>query len=300
MIYSVVIRARNAENDLQRCLKFLRQQLVPEQIALEFVVVDNESSDNTARVAQQNGAKVIFLPEKEFSWGRALNKGIEASSGDTILVISSDAHPADMNWVVNMVLPLEDNNVGVVYGRQIPHQDAPIDEIIRLKNKFPEKNFVFDKNYIEYKNNSIIASNACAAFKKKVWKIFPFDELVNGAEELVWVDQLLHSNYKIFYSSEAIVFHSHNDTLLKNACRLVELWNEATLRRQEKLSSKKFIKILLAYSKNRFFNILCNQVTLSKRFKGGIKLPLELALFIIVFLALKIGLYKRLRHHAWK
>lgn len=299
-IFSIVIRVRNAEKDLQRCLNLLQQQHLPEDVELEIVVVDNESTDRSAAVALAHGAKIIFLPVNEFSWGRALNRGIAASSGEIILLLSTDAHPADNNWFVEMVAPLEEPDVVAVYGRQIPRADAPIDEIVRLKKSFPERNIKFDINSLKSPKEIIIASNACAAFRRKIWEYYLFNEMVDGAEEQLWIRQVIGAEYKSVYRSSAVVFHSHKDTLLRNACRLVELWKESSAKRNRAFGLRIFIRSLLSYAKKRLLNIVFPDIPAWKRFEGTVRLPFEMTAMLVVFFALHTGLFKKLRYYAWK
>jgi glycosyltransferase involved in cell wall biosynthesis len=285
---------------LKKCLNLLRQQLLPKGVELEIVVVDNESSDNSALVAREYGAKVVFLPVAEFSWGRALNRGIAASSGEIILLLSADAHPANNSWVIEMAAPLNEPNVAVVYGRQIPRTDAPIDEIVRLRKFFPPKNVKFDTQTIEFEKKVVITSNACAAFPKKIWESYLFDERVNGNEELPWSTQILKTGFKIMYCSNAIVFHSHKDTLLRNAFRLIELWKEACFINSQDFNIKCFGKSILSYSKKRLENVFYPEIPIWKRLEGIVKLPFEITAMIVVFLAHQTGLFQKLRYYAWK
>lgn len=299
-ILSVIIRVRNAEKDLQNCLKLLWQQLLPKEVELEIVVVDNESSDNSAKVAMDLGAKVVFLPVKEFSWGRALNRGIAASSGEIILLLSADAHPVNNSWIIEMAAPLNEPGVAAVYGRQIPRSDAPIDEIVRLRKHFPQINVKFDLHSLEFEKKVVITSNACAAFHRKIWESCHFDEMVNGAEELPWTSQILKTGYKIMYRSSAIVFHSHKDTLLRNAFRLIELWELASFINSQDFNLKGFGKSILSYSKKRFKNVFFPEIAFWKRLEGILRLPFEITAMIVVFLAHQTGLFQKLRYYAWK
>lgn len=85
MKISVVIPAYNAAEFLPRCLKSVfAQTLAPEEV----IVVDDGSSDNTAAVAAELGAKVIRRQNGGTS--AAKNTGIQAATGDWIALLDAD------------------------------------------------------------------------------------------------------------------------------------------------------------------------------------------------------------------
>jgi glycosyltransferase involved in cell wall biosynthesis len=55
----------------------------------EIIVVDNNSSDNTAQVARDIGVKVISESRQGYGW--ALRKGLQTASGDLIMLTEADA-----------------------------------------------------------------------------------------------------------------------------------------------------------------------------------------------------------------
>lgn len=79
---SVVIPCFNEEHGLQHVL-----QGMPDYVD-EVIVVDNNSTDETARVARENGAHVIF--EQRKGYGRAYQAGLPAATGDIIATVDGD------------------------------------------------------------------------------------------------------------------------------------------------------------------------------------------------------------------
>src|SRR5262245_1452197 len=57
----------------------------------ELIVCDNNSTDRTADIAQQAGAKVVFEPINQIS--RARNAGAAAASGDWLVFVDADSFP---------------------------------------------------------------------------------------------------------------------------------------------------------------------------------------------------------------
>ncbi|MCR4428816.1 MAG: glycosyltransferase family 2 protein [Caldiserica bacterium] len=87
---SVVIPARNEEKNLPGLIKCLHSQTFK---PFEIIVVDDESSDKTAEVAESFGAKVVKIddkPEEVVGKSFACLKGWEASRGELIIFLDAD------------------------------------------------------------------------------------------------------------------------------------------------------------------------------------------------------------------
>ena len=59
------------------------------QEGAEVTVIDNASSDATSQLARDSGARHLRLAERQ-SWAAANNRGIEATSGDAVLLLNAD------------------------------------------------------------------------------------------------------------------------------------------------------------------------------------------------------------------
>lgn len=84
---SLIIPCKNEQDSIGRLLR-----RVPKYID-EVIVVDNNSSDNTAQVAQKFGAKVITEKRHDrfgIGYGYAHQKGMKAASSDFIVTMDGD------------------------------------------------------------------------------------------------------------------------------------------------------------------------------------------------------------------
>lgn len=83
---SVVVIAYNEQERLLPCIWSLSQMVSDRSI--EIIVVDNNSTDGTAQIIKQCGARYVFQPLKGV--GNARQAGLEAAQGEIILSADAD------------------------------------------------------------------------------------------------------------------------------------------------------------------------------------------------------------------
>ena len=113
---SVIIPARNEENNIGICLDAIQQQDYP-QNNKEIIVADDHSSDQTASIVIAKGAKLVTmnnLPEGTVAFKKmALAAAIQASEGDTIITTDADCI-ASPSWLRTIVAVKQSNNAVLV------------------------------------------------------------------------------------------------------------------------------------------------------------------------------------------
>jgi glycosyltransferase involved in cell wall biosynthesis len=92
MHLSIIIPAFNEERLIERCLQSVSTSLaanITPVFTSEIIVVNNNSTDNTANLARQAGAQIIFEPINQI--GRARNAGAAGATGDWLLFVDADS-----------------------------------------------------------------------------------------------------------------------------------------------------------------------------------------------------------------
>ena len=87
---SVIIPARNEENNLPRLLKSLRKSSIQPH---EIIVVDDGSTDGTAQIARELGATIVTPEPPAAGWkGKpwACQSGAQAATGEWLLFLDAD------------------------------------------------------------------------------------------------------------------------------------------------------------------------------------------------------------------
>jgi glycosyltransferase involved in cell wall biosynthesis len=86
----------------------------------EVVVVDNNSTDATARVAQELGARVIFEARK--GYGNAYQAGLPAATGDIIATVDGDGTYPSAS-IASIVDDLLDRGLDFISASRFPLRD---------------------------------------------------------------------------------------------------------------------------------------------------------------------------------
>jgi rhamnosyltransferase len=201
---SVIIRSYNEEKHIGKLIQGIYSQELSEEIELEVILVDSGSTDSTVSIAKKLGAKVVSILKEEFSFGRALNLGCSASSGEILLFASAHVYPVYSDWISKIIKPFQNPNIAVVYGRQIGNDQTKFSESQIFSKWFPVQS--------NYDQLNPFCNNANCAIKRSCWETLPYDESLTGLEDLAWANSILKMGFKIAYEAEAVIVHVHEET----------------------------------------------------------------------------------------
>ncbi|MBI5448967.1 glycosyltransferase, partial [Candidatus Gottesmanbacteria bacterium] len=187
MTISVVIPAYNEEKYLPKTLASLKKLLRQPD---EIVVVNASSTDKTATVAKQFGARVITTPLKTIGYSR--QKGLTAARCDVIAFTDSDAIlPPDWLTVIENELQ-RPGVVGFFGGFRIP--DGPW--WYRLYVNFVQP--ILNVLYYHIFGLAMATGQNMAFYKKTAVKVGGFPEEFKMAEDLEIAKRLQGAGKIIF------------------------------------------------------------------------------------------------------
>lgn len=201
---SIVFRALNEEKFFEQAILACKSQKLDE-LTMEMVLVDSGSTDRTLEIAQKHNLRVVHIPKSKFSFGRSLNWGCEASTGDYLVFISAHCIPTHDRWLQNLVDPLVQDKAVYSYGRQIGNDYNKFSEKQLFAKYFPKESAVPQEGFF--------INNANSAIKTQIWKKYRFDVDVTGLEDMVLGKQVVNDGAKIAYVADAPVTHIHEETL---------------------------------------------------------------------------------------
>lgn len=189
---SVIIRNRNESAYLKRVLKALSlQDLKP----LEIILVDNESEDESVKIALEFGAKIVRIDKASFTYGRALNIGLQEAAGDICVLLSAHSLPLGLNFLTECVKPFSDERVAAVrclYAGKGADQERWMNP--ELLNNPLDIGAVVSKGPV---------ASGCA-IRKKVWSEIPFNEEALSAEDKLWALEVLKKGHVIYSPCPAV------------------------------------------------------------------------------------------------
>lgn len=206
MKVSVIVRTYNESRYLSELLSAIQKQEIS-GASIEILLVDSGSSDNTVSIAEDFGCRIIHLNKKDFSFGRSLNLGCEASGGDILVFVSGHCIPAKRNWLLNLITPISEGRVVWTYGRQIGIHKSRYSEIQIFEKYYPSVSVI--------PQNGFFCNNANAALLRSVWNENRFDEELTGLEDMHLAQLVVNKGMRLGYVSEAAVFHIHNESWRK-------------------------------------------------------------------------------------
>lgn len=197
---SVVVRAFNEEAHIGRLLAGIeRQTLRP----VEVVLVDSGSTDATVPIAARWGARVVRIAPEEFSFGRALNRGIAEARGALIAMASAHVYPVWEDWLERLLQPFEDPRVSLSYGQQRGGPTTRHSEHRLFARWFPEQSNPDQPHDF--------CNNANAAVRREAWARHPYDEALTGLEDVDWGRRARARGERIAYVAEARIVHVHDE-----------------------------------------------------------------------------------------
>ncbi|MBZ0273381.1 methyltransferase domain-containing protein [bacterium] len=200
---TVLIRAKNEARQIGATLDAVLGQ---RGVEFDVLVLDSGSTDETVALAQKRGVRVETMPAEEFTYGRALNRGIAATDAPIVALLSAHARPLDRDWLANILAPLDDPAVAAVTGKQLPRPDCnPFDR------RGLRRRYGLSRRYL-HAGSAITHSNANAAIRRADWERERFDETLPYSEDLAWSLCMMANGRRIVYEPTAAAYHSHNET----------------------------------------------------------------------------------------
>ncbi len=193
---SIIIRAKNEERWIGRCLRMIFAQSYKN---FEVILVDNHSTDHTVAIARKFPVKVVridrYLP------GKAINDGVDASRGKFFVCLSAHCIPKDGRWLASLVQAMDDETVAGAYGRQLPMAYSSDLDKRDLLITFGLDRRLQVKDSFFHNANSIV--------RRSVWEKIPFDAKATNIEDRIWGEAVIRARLKLAYEPDAAVYHYH-------------------------------------------------------------------------------------------
>jgi len=219
--YSVVIPTSNNSKHLVETIGFVKEGSKKEDV--EIIVIDNNSSDNTAQFLKNNPDIITITNNRNLGFGKAVNLGIAESTGEWIVVLNDDALvPPDFlkkfsasckeykrqtgTKMASIAAPVS-NYVGMTAQQERCDQRSHFEQIAK---------HTYTKNYKKVANVGIV-SGLCMFINREVFdKIGNFDErFFAGCEDVDFSVRAYEAGFITIVCKDIFVYHYGSRTIDK-------------------------------------------------------------------------------------
>ena len=191
----------------------------------ELIIIDSSSKDATVEIAKKYTDNIVVIPQNKFNHGGTRAKAAQMAQGDILVYLTQDVLLFDEFSLENIIRIFEDEKVGAAYGRQLSYDDTNLFGKHLREFNYPDKTAIRAKEDIKiYGIKTAQLSNSFAAYRKDVLlKIGNFNnDLILGEDVYVGAKMIL-AGYKLVYTKDAKVYHSHSYTVLEEFKRYFDI-----------------------------------------------------------------------------
>jgi lipopolysaccharide/colanic/teichoic acid biosynthesis glycosyltransferase/GT2 family glycosyltransferase len=224
-VATVIIPAYNAAPTIAPCLQALREQTVPWE-SLEVIVVDDGSTDETAAVAEEAGARVVRMVHAGPAAAR--NAGAGAAHSSLLLFTDADCAPGP-RWVESLLQALADAGTAGAKGTYRTEQRGLVPRFVQQE---------YEDRYARLERQETIdfVDTYAAAYRRDVFlanegfdPVFP----VPSVEDQELSFRLARKGYCLRFAPAAWVWHQHDADLAEYVRRKfgIGYWKALLLHR---------------------------------------------------------------------
>ena len=225
MDLSIIICTYNRAQVLKRTLESIKGLIVPQGLAWEILVVDNNSSDATKEVAADvaRGGKipVKYLSEPRQGKSGALNTGVRESSGDIVAFVDDDM-TFDEGYLRSVAEAANKYPEAAGFGGKILiNWPIPKPDWIIMEGPYRNIDGTIGYRDLGDINNDFSSINSLPSggnmfFKRKIFTmgnyfsedLGPAGDRMSYGEDEEFCRRLLKSGSKLYYIAKTIVYHN--------------------------------------------------------------------------------------------
>lgn len=190
---SVVIPAYNAERFLAEAIHSVLDQTLP---AYELIVVDDGSTDGTARIAEAfDKARAVRMEHRGVSAAR--NRGVDLSTGEFIAFLDADDTWLPARLERQLAVVRANPDVDVVMARQSYHFEGAVPGWFRGPTDGSSEPGYMPSNWL---------------LRRATWeRVGPFDPTMSHSEDTDWLARASDLGVRVEIADEPLVIHRIHD-----------------------------------------------------------------------------------------
>jgi glycosyltransferase involved in cell wall biosynthesis len=219
MAITVILCTYNRCQSLSKTLESLAATQMPENVAWQVLVVDNNSSDQTRFIAKEYchryPDRFLYLFEPQQGKSYALNSGIREAHGD-VLAFTDDDVVVDPNWLHNLTVPLQCGPWAGVGGRIFPERGFAPPHWLDTRGRYALGPLAIFDHGPDAGELAESPYGANMAFRKAMFSKFGFFRTDLGPqpgseirnEDAEFSSRLLSAGEQLWYEPSAVVYHA--------------------------------------------------------------------------------------------
>ena len=234
MELSVVIVNYNVQYFLEQCI--LSVQSASQNLKVEIIVVDNNSTDDSCKLLLEKYPDIILLQNKEnVGFSKANNQGVEVAKGEYVLILNPDTVVAEDTFTQILAYAKSKQNLGVLgvklidgsgsflpeSKRGIPTPKVSFNKLFGISSKRTGKYYATHLG----ENETGIVDILVGAFmllKRSVYnEVNGFDEAYfMYGEDIDLSYKILNKGYQNYYFAKTQVIHYKGESTEKDVKHL--------------------------------------------------------------------------------
>ena len=247
MKISIITVVYNNERTIKDALESVLGQSYRD---IEYVIIDGKSKDNTVTIIDEYTDKLgYFISEKDNGLYDAMNKGIQAATGDVIGILNSDDLYQDFDVIADVMEQFNnDSTLDILYGNLVYVKSDDVNKIVRNWKCKPYYNRFFE--------NGNVPPHPALFVKKSVYDkvgLFNLDYKLAADYELM-LRMLKKYDFKIKYIDRLIVKmrlggatnQSYKNIINQNK-EIVRSWKDNSLKAPFYLMPVRIFKRLIQF-----------------------------------------------------
>ncbi len=204
-LVTVVVCAFNAEHTLEPCLQSLASLAYP---GFEVVVIDDGSTDRTARIADEFvGPSVRVIHQENRGLSAARNRGIEEAGGEVVAFTDADC-VVDPDWLTYLVGKLSEGRVAVGGPNLSPPEERLVPSVVAAAPGGPT-HVLLDDDVAEHVPGCNMAFDKTALVGIGGFR----DEYRVAGDDVDVCWRLQEAGHTIGFSPAAVVWHFRRHTV---------------------------------------------------------------------------------------
>ncbi len=212
MSVEIICPLYNAEQYIRKLHESLLMQKGVNIKKISYLLT--ESIDKTSEILKEMNLEYDLIKKEDFSHSLTREKAAMKSKADILVFITQDIEIKDVNWLKELIKPIENEEVEASFSRQLTKFNN-IEKYTREMNYPAEEYIVNQESVNEMGLRAFFFSDASSAIKTSVFKkLNGYDgKRLPTNEDQYIAYKLITSRYRIKYCANSIVYHSHDLSL---------------------------------------------------------------------------------------